>query len=280
MGNKVLITGGNGQLGRALKQLFEEDYEVISYGKDELDVSNYNEVKKAIRLNLPNIIIHTAAYTDVEGAEDLNKKELAYLVNSFGTRNVAIEAEYANAKLIYISTDYVFDGEHIKKINEFTSTNPLNSYGLSKLEGENFVKNFHSKFFIVRTSWVFGHGGKNFVNTMLNLSKSKDELRIVNDQIGSPTYAIDLANSIKQFSSSNLYGTYHVTNSGECSWYEFAKEIFRIKNIEINIIPVTSQEFPTKARRPKYSVLENLSLKLNNFEAMPHWKNALLRYLE
>jgi dTDP-4-dehydrorhamnose reductase len=246
-------------------------------GKSELDITNEDEVNRLVSLIRPDIILHCASYTHVDKAE--SQQDIAFLINGIGTRNIAIAAEYIKAKLIYLSTDYVFDGCSTTPYHEFSPVSPINVYGNSKLAGENFIRDFHSKFFIVRTSWVFGVNGNNFVKTMLNLSKEKEQLIVVNDQIGCPTYTIDLSKCIVELMETSKFGVYHVSNSGSCSWFEFAREVFQQMNIPININPCTTEEFPRPAKRPKYSVMDHMGLRINKFNEMPHWKNALNQYL-
>jgi dTDP-4-dehydrorhamnose reductase len=275
---RILVTGAEGQLGSDLVScLHSLGYRVFGMGKSKLDITNEDEVYEVVSLIKPNIIVHCAAYTQVDAAE--SQPDMAFLINGIGTRNIAIAAESIKAKLVYISTDYVFDGLSTTPYHEFSSVSPINIYGNSKLAGENLVRDFHSKFFIIRTSWVFGVNGHNFIKTMLSLSKEKDQLKVVSDQVGCPTYTVDLSKCIVQIMETNKYGIYHVSNSGSCSWYELAKELFQQTNINVNILPCTTEEFPRPAKRPKNSVLDHMSLRINNFDVMPHWKNALNRYL-
>jgi len=275
---KVLITGGEGQLGKELKLLLEDNYDLYAWDIDKLDITKGAETINKIKGLNPDIIIHSAAYTDVDGCED--NIDLAYQVNAYGTRNVAVASQECDAKLLYISTDFVFDGAKNKPYIEFEQPNPLNIYGKSKLIGEEFVKSLVSKHFIVRTAWLYGKHGNNFLQTMLRLTEEKNMLTVVNDQIGSPTYTKDLAEVIKELIQSNLYGTYHASNNGECSWYKFAKKIFEYANIDIEVKPVTSQEFIRPASRPKYSVLKNYSLEQGLGYKMRDWQIALEEFLK
>ncbi|MBB5356070.1 dTDP-4-dehydrorhamnose reductase [Anoxybacillus mongoliensis] len=275
---KVVVTGAKGQLGTDLVHLLaNQGYEVYGYGREELDITNSDQVKQVTSEVRPDVVIHTAAYTKVDLAE--SEPDQAFLINAYGTRNVAAASEAVGAKLVYISTDYVFDGMATTPYNEFTPTNPLSVYGKSKLAGEQFVRDLHSKFFIVRTSWVYGKHGDNFVKTMLKLAKERDELMVVNDQIGCPTYTVDLANCILQLIQTEKYGVYHVSNSGHCSWYEFAKAIFEEADIEVKVNPCTTKEFPRPAPRPMYSVFEHMALRLNGFKVMPNWRDSLRIFL-
>lgn len=276
---KILVTGANGQLGSAVLRVpVEEGVELIGMTRAELDITNEDHVKTVLETVEPDVIMHCAAYTKVDQAE---KDEMeAYRVNAIGTRNLCVAAEQLGAVFVYVSTDYVFDGRATEPIDEWTPPSPIGVYGRSKLAGEQAVQQFHSQFFIVRTSWVFGHTGSNFVKTMLRLAEKKTELQVVDDQIGSPTYANDLAEAIVALVRTKRYGIYHISNSGTCSWYEFAKEIFSLKHISTSIQPCTTAEFPTLAQRPGYSVLSHKSLQLNHFAPMRHWKEAIQAFLE
>lgn len=274
---KILITGSRGQLGQEMVHLLSEHHTVYGFSREELDVTVSHDVMETITSVLPDVVVHCAAYTAVDQAEE--DPASAFLVNTIGTGNIAIASEKAGAKLIYISTDYVFDGESLVPYTENDVANPLTVYGRSKRAGEQLVQSISSKYFIVRTSWLFGKHGPNFVKTMLKLAKEKAELRVVNDQVGSPTYAADLAVFLSQLLITDKYGMYHASNTGHCSWYEFAKEIFSICNIDVNITPCTSEQFPRPARRPKYSVLHHKALLENGFQPLPSWKDALIRFL-
>ncbi|MGG1071858.1 dTDP-4-dehydrorhamnose reductase [Priestia megaterium] len=279
MSQKVLITGANGQLGKELVELFtEKGFEVHGFGRDKMDITNQAQVQEMISTLKPNIVLHSAAHTKVDLAE--SEPEQAFSINAYGTRNVAVAAEAVGAKLVYVSTDYVFDGTTDEPYSEFSPTSPLGVYGKSKLAGEQFVRDLHSRFFIVRTSWVYGKYGTNFVKTMLKLGEEKKELSVVSDQIGCPTYTLDLAHVILELIDTEKYGMYHVSNSGSCSWYEFAKEIFKISKMEVQVKPCTTADFIRPAKRPKYSVLDNLSVKLNNFKEPRSWKSGLREFLE
>lgn len=275
---KVLVTGAKGQLGSDIVLLFsEQGFDVYGYGREELDITNQQQVNETISTVQPDVVIHTAAYTQVDLAE--SEPDKAFLVNAIGTRNIAVAAHKVDAKLVYISTDYVFDGMATEPIDEFQPTNPKTIYGKSKLAGEQFVRELHNKFFIVRTSWVFGAYGNNFVKTMLKLTEKTNEIKVVNDQIGSPTYTVDLAEKLAELIVTEKYGTYHISNEGQCSWYEFACEIFRLVNKDVKIIPCTTEEFPRPAKRPQFSVLDMYSLKLNTFQSIQSWMDALKGFL-
>jgi len=251
---RVLVTGADGQLGYdVVKKLNELDIEHMGVDKKDFDLTNEKETKEFISDYEPNIIVHCAAYTDVDQAEV--ERELCYKVNVDGTKYVAEIAKKLDAKMLYISTDYVFDGQGEKPFEVTDQPNPINYYGETKYQGEQEVQKLLNKYFIVRTSWVFGEHGDNFVKTMLKLGKERDEISVVSDQYGSPTYTGDLADLIIEMIKTDKYGVYHATNEGVCSWYEFAKEIFKAADINVNVIPVSSDEFETKAERPKNSRL-------------------------
>lgn len=275
---KILVTGYNGQLGYdVLQELNHRNITFIGTTRNDFSLTDTDAMRNFIVNYNPDVVIHCAAYTAVDKAED--EIDICYAVNATATKELAKICKDIDAKMIYISTDYVFpgDGEDFYEVNDTKS--PQNIYGKSKLAGELAVQEILDKHFIVRISWVFGINGKNFIKTMLNLAKTHDSLSVVNDQIGSPTYTKDLAKLLCDMAITDKYGIYHATNEGICSWYEFAKEIFKQSNIDINIKPVTSSEFPTKATRPHNSRLSKDSLDKNNFQRLPDWKNALSRYL-
>ncbi len=276
---KVLVTGAKGQLGVDLvKAMSRTSWNVYAFGKDELDITNQELVNEKVEEIRPDVIIHSAAYTKVDQAE--TDVEQAFLVNAVGTRNLAVAAEKVQAKICYISTDYVFNGQADSPYLEHQQTNPLGVYGKSKYAGEELTKTLSTKYFIVRTAWVYGAHGQNFVKTMLKLAKEKDELGVVHDQVGSPTYTVDLANFIIELIQSEKYGIYHGTNSESCSWFEFAKAIFEESNISIKVNPLTTADFPRPASRPDYSVLGNLSLRINGFQPLRPWREALKSFLK
>lgn len=275
---KIIITGSKGQLGTELnKQLKNiEEIEVIPTDKDELNIIDINSVDNFISNERPDIVINCAAYTAVDLCEaDVQN---AYKINAIGPRNLAIVCEKIGAKLVQVSTDYVFDGNGTRPYKEDDMPCPNSVYGLSKLMGENFVREFCSKYFIVRTAWLYG-AGNNFVRTMLKLAETNKELNVVNDQFGNPTSTVDLARVIVNLINTENYGTYHGTCEGQCSWYDFAKKIFEIKNIDIKINPVTSEEFKRPAPRPAYSVLDNFMLKLIGLNSFRYWEESLKEYL-
>lgn len=279
---QVLITGYSGQLGYDIAKILKKKgyQDILCPNKQELDLTNKDMVEKYIIDNSPNIIFHCAAYTAVDKAE--NEQDLAYQINVIGTKSIVKSAKCINAKIIYISTDYVFNGqkEGIYEIEDETS--PKNFYGLSKLQGEEEVRKYE-KHFIVRTSWVFGINGNNFVKTMLKLSDTKSELNIVDDQIGSPTYTPHLASLLIDMAQTEKYGTYHATNEGYCSWAEFAEKIFEINQKQVLVHKVSTEEYLTlteakQAYRPKNSKLSKLSLINAGFKLLPTWQEALIEY--
>lgn len=253
---KVIVTGANGMLGQDLCPILENyGYEVIKTDKYNLDITNLEDCKKTLSENNPELIIHCAAYTDVNNAEiDIQK---ATEINIKGTENIAQIASKIGATLIYISTDYVFDGETKQPYTVDDKPNPINVYGQTKLKGEEVVKNLCKNFYIIRTSWLYGLNGNNFVKTMLSLANEDKRISVVDDQFGCPTWTIDLAHSIIKIINNKDFGTYHVCGSGYTSWYGFAEEIFAIKNLKPNLIPCKTNEYQSSVKRPSYSVLAN-----------------------
>jgi dTDP-4-dehydrorhamnose reductase len=277
---KVLIVGSKGMLGTDLTKTFDtKDIELVSADSTEIDITDIDTTRRFIAKHNPDIVINAAAYTNVDDCE--TEIELAYKVNALGPRNIAVACNEINAAIVQISTDYVFDGEtNINYKEDFYNYNPLSVYGKSKLDGEMYVKSISNKYYIVRTQWLYGKNGSNFVKTMVAIAKDKKELKVVNDQFGSPTYTKDLANAIYELIKNPIYGTYHITNSGGTTWYEFANYIFESCGInDINVIPCTSDEFPRQAQRPKHSRLENFNWKLNGQSQLRCYKEALQEYL-
>lgn len=271
----ILITGGNGQLGTELRHLLDEkNKEYISTDAGEMDITDENATMTFIQKVKPSVIYHCAAYTAVDKAED-EGKEIGEKINVDGTRNVALAAKAVDATLVYISTDYVFDGT--LKDDQYqtnSQTNPQNEYGRTKLLGEKAVEEILEKYYIIRTSWVFGQYGHNFVFTMQKLAETRDTLTVVNDQFGRPTWTRTLAEFIDFVIEKDApFGIYHLSNEGSCSWYEFATEILK-DNPNVKVLPVTSEEFPQKAKRPQYSVMDLIKTQELGFE-IPSWKEAL-----
>ena len=276
---KVLITGSNGQLGLELsKQLHENsNYDVIKTDREDLNILDSKNVNDIITREKPDIVINCAAHTAVDVCE--TDIENAYKINALGPRNLATACEKIGAKFVQVSTDYVFDGSGNRPYREDDMTCPNSIYGTSKLMGEQFTKEFCSKYFIVRTAWLYGDGN-NFVKTMLKLSETNNELNVVDDQVGSPTSTVDLAKAIIELMNTEYYGTYHGTCEGQCSWYDFAKKIFELKNIDIKVNPVTSEEFKRPAPRPAYSVLDNFMFKLVGLNSFRNWEESLKEYID
>jgi dTDP-4-dehydrorhamnose reductase len=275
---KILVTGANGQLGHdVVKELNKRNIECLGVDIEDFDITDKHMTKSFVSDYNPDCVIHCAAYTAVDKAED--DPDLCRRVNSEGTRNVAEACKEIDAKMIYISTDYVFPGtgEHAYEVDD--QTGPLGAYGQTKLEGELAVKELLSKFFIVRISWVFGKNGNNFVKTMLRIGKEREEINVVCDQVGSPTYTADLAPLLCDMVVTEKYGTYHATNEGICSWAEFAKEIFGQAGYATKVNFIPTSEYPTRAKRPLNSRMSKRSLEEAGFKKLPHWQDALKRYL-
>lgn len=275
---KVLVTGVKGQLGYdVVNELEKRGHTAIGTDVEEMDITDEGKVREVLSAEKPDAVIHCAAYTAVDAAED--NVELCRKINAEGTENIAKACKELGCKLLYVSTDYVFNGEGERPWEPDDEREPLNVYGQTKYEGELAVEKYVEKFFIVRIAWVFGINGKNFIKTMLRLGEDHDELTVVADQIGSPTYTYDLARLLVDMIGSDKYGRYHATNEGLCSWYDFAVEIFRQAGMDVRVRPVTSEEYPAKAKRPHNSRMDKAKLEENGFERLPDWKDALGRYL-
>lgn len=275
---KILVTGAAGQLGYDVcKELAKRAIEHRGIDRTELDICNKQAVKDFLADYAPDAVIHCAAYTAVDKAED--EPKLCFAVNAGGTQNLAEVCKQLDCKLLYISTDYVFDGQGEQFFEVGDNFNPLGVYGASKLAGELAVKSILEKYFIVRISWAFGKNGANFVKTMLRLAETHSELGVVTDQVGSPTYTSDLAGLLVDMISTEKYGIYHATNEGVCSWAEFAEEIFRQAGEDVKVNHLTTAEYPTKARRPLNSRLSKDCLDEAGFNRLPDWRDALKRYL-
>lgn len=275
---KVLVTGINGQLGYdVVKELQKRKIEYIAAGRSEFDITDFDATRKFIKESMPDVVIHCAAYTAVDLAEDETEK--AFAVNAEGTKFIAEACREIDAKMIYISTDYVFNGKGDKPYEVDDEKGPLGIYGKSKLKGEEYVLDILKKYFIVRISWVFGINGKNFIKTMLRVGKDRDEVSVVSDQIGSPTYTADLAVLLCDMAETDKYGTYHATNEGYCSWAEFAEKIFEIAGYKTKVKFISSDEYPSRAKRPMNSRLSKKSLDEEGFSRLPAWEDALERYI-
>lgn len=278
---KVLVTGAAGQLGQdMMAELKKRGYTAIGVDVDEMDITDEEKVMEVISGIRPQVVIHCAAFTAVDAAQD--QEDLCRQINAKGTDYVAKACEAVSCKMIYLSTDYVFEGTGERPWEpEDEVKNPLNVYGQTKYEGEQAVRNRTSRYFIVRTAWVFGPHGKNFVRTMLNLAKKYDRITVVNDQFGTPTYTPDLAVLLADLMETEKYGIYHATNEGDyISWYEFACEIFKLAGKEISVVPVSSEEYAAKAKRPKNSRLSKKKIRENGLKPLPQWKDALQRFLD
>ncbi|CUH94484.1 hypothetical protein P22_0550 [Propionispora sp. 2/2-37] len=273
---RILITGANGQLGREVaRQGIQHD--LVLAGRDKLDITNTSQVSSFMREVKPDAVIHCAAYTNVDGAE--SDEDGAFRVNVVGAQNVAAGCLETGGRMVYVSTDYVFDGEKRDVYREFDAVNPQTVYGRTKWQGEEMVRRILGRHYIVRTAWLYGEGN-NFVRTMLRLARQQDTLRIVHDQIGTPTSTVELAKAIFQLLESDSYGTYHATCQGQCSWYDFACEIFRQTGKQVKIVPVATGEFPRPAKRPAYSVLDNYMLRMTVGDPMREWQTALKEYIK
>lgn len=286
---KVLVTGANGQLGHdVVAELEQRNHVAVGVGIKEMDITDESAVYRVIHEVKPDAVIHCAAWTAVDDAED--HIDQVRLVNASGTRFIANACKDLGIKLMYISTDYVFNGEGTNLWEpDDMNRQPLNVYGQTKYEGELAIEELLDQYFIVRIAWVFGFHGKNFIKTMLNLGKSHDTLTVVNDQVGSPTYTLDLSRLLVDMIESDRYGRYHATNEGFCSWYEFACEIFRqaaalgheeYDSAHLSVTPVTADCYPTKAKRPSNSRMSKDKLTANGFDRLPTWQDALSRYLK
>ena len=275
---KVLITGSNGMLGHDLIDVLDGKHELIKTTSKSLDITDKDKVKDYIVNENPDIVINSAAYTDVDGCE--TNEEIAYKVNGEGVKNLALACKVVDCPLVHISTDYVFNGENTKPWMEDDEVGPISIYGKSKLQGEEAIESILDKFFIIRTSWLYGINGGNFPKTMLELAKTHDTLTVVTDEIGTPTYTLDLAQAIAELIETEYYGIYHITNSDYCSWFDFAKYIFEVKNIDVNVVPVTAEEFARPASRPHYSVLNNSNWVNNGFKPLRSYKEAIKDYLK
>lgn len=276
---KILVTGANGQLGREITLLPEQPgIEIIGFGRDRLDITDMEQCRRVIGAHRPDAVIHCAAHTAVDLAE--SEPDAAYRVNAYGTRNVAVAAEEIGAKLVYISTDYVFDGRGSQPYREYDRTDPQSVYGKSKLAGELLAQTLCRRYFIVRTSWVYGKYGSNFVKTMLRLAGERDRLKVVHDQVGSPTYTLDLAEFLLELVQTDYYGIYHASNTGVCSWYEFAKAIFEERGLRVEVEPCTTADYPRPAPRPAYSVLDHGAIRIHGLKPLRPWRDALRHYLQ
>ncbi|CUO42385.1 dTDP-4-dehydrorhamnose reductase [Clostridium disporicum] len=288
---KILITGSNGQLGNELQKIIStgraeigeisneiKTSEVFALDVDRLDITSLQQVRTVLLEIKPDVVINCAAATNVDGCE--TNQDLAFRINAIGARNLAMVAEEIGAKLVQVSTDYVFSGIGDKALTEFDLTSPYSVYGKTKLLGEEYVRELCSKYYIVRTAWLYGYVGHNFVYTMMRLGKEKKSLNVVNDQKGNPTNANDLAYHILKLIETEEYGIYHCTGKGECTWYDFATEIMKLSGRECIVNPCTSEEYKTLAKRPEYSSLDNMMLRCTIGDEMREWKEALKSFID
>ncbi|OGP53689.1 MAG: dTDP-4-dehydrorhamnose reductase [Deltaproteobacteria bacterium RBG_13_52_11] len=274
---KVLIIGALGMLGHDLLRIFAKGYDVIGLDKENVDITRQGATRKAIKEISPAVVINAAGYTDVDGCE--KKMHKAFVINAEGSKNVAKGCRDNGAKLVYISTDYIFDGEKGSPYREDDPANPLNIYGESKLMGERYIEELLDDFLIVRTQWLYGKHGRNFVETILALAAERDIIEVVHDQRGSPTYTTDLSKAIAALVRKDLKGTFHVSNSGSCSWYDFAFEIVRLAGASgVEIVPVSSSSLNRAAKRPLYSVFNRQRLEQEAGIKMRPWQEALQDY--
>lgn len=276
---KIFVTGVKGQLGYdVVNELEGRGIEAIGVDIEEMDITDSTSTWAVIKEAAPDAVIHCAAYTAVDAAED--NEDICRKVNVEGTQNIAAVCKDLDIPMMYISTDYVFDGQGERPWEPDDKRNPLSVYGQTKYEGELAVQNTLDKYFIVRITWAFGVNGKNFVRTMLRLAETNDKITVVNDQFGAPTYTYDLAVLLADMIVTDKYGIYHATNEGNCSWYEFAREIFREADIDMEVIPVSSNAYNAKAARPVNSRMDKKKLDENSFKRLPEWQDALKRYLK
>lgn len=276
---KVLVTGAQGMLGRQVVLEYQKRRaEVFGLSRKELDITDFEQVLTTLRKIKPEVVINCAAYTNVDGAEE--EKEKAFLINGLGPRYLALACRQNETTLVHISTDYIFDGRACRPYQVYDTPCPINVYGASKLFGEAAVREIGGRFIISRVSWLFGPGGKNFVDTILNLARQRDELKVVNDQQGSPTYTVDLAGALADLAASKIYGTYHVTNAGITTWHGFAKKIVEAAGLRTTINPCETKDFPRPAPRPVFSVMDPFPLKQVLGYNLPGWEDAADRYIK
>ena len=269
---KVLILGANGQLGSEFKTFLKDKAEVFAFNHNELDILDFKGLTNKFFELSPDVVINCAAYTKVDQAE--REENLAYQVNAVGAKNVSFASFKVKAKVVYFSTDYVFDGTKNSPYNEFDKPNPLSIYGKSKLFGEEFTKQFNPNHLILRISWLYGINGSNFVKSIIRLAKEKGELRVVNDQFGAPTYALDVVKQTWQLIQDDSVGLYHCSSTGQTNWFEFAKKIVEQLNLNTKVLPIKTNEFPSLAKRPSFSVLENYLLKIENKNIIRNWEES------
>lgn len=279
---KAVVVGANGQLGMDVINAFS-DCHPVSLTHTDIEIGNIDSVSKTLSALKPDLVINTAAYHKVDDCE--KNPDISYQINGLGALNLAKVTEALNADLVHISTDYVFDGKKHLPYIETDTPNPLNVYAVTKVAGEHYVAAYSSRSYVVRSSGLYGHNtcrakGRNFIDTMLALAKERSEVRVVQDEVLTPTYTYHLAKQIRELVDTHAYGLYHVTNNGSCSWYEFAKEIFRLAGLTTPLLPTTVKDFPSPVKRPHYSVLSNAALQSLGIDHMPEWKESLRQYFE
>lgn len=273
---RILVTGGTGQLGRALARLASPEHSVVALGSAECDITDFQSFRQIVAREQPDVVIHAGAMTDVDGCE--RDPDAAFRINARGTQNVAAVVQEAGATLVYISTNYVFDGESAQPYHEFATPRPINVYGQSKLAGEEAVRALAPRHYIVRTAMVYDETGRNFVNTMLRAASTRPSLSVVADQVGNPTYAGDLAAALYQLIAQPAYGTYHLVNEGVASWYEWATTIFDLAEVRVSVAPIAASEWPRDAQPPANGALANTAAAALGIQ-LPNWRDALARCL-
>ena len=277
---KIILLGSNGQLGKEFEKFLsqKENVELHSFSHSQLDILNLKALLDAFKSIQPDVVINCAAYTKVDKAEE--EQDLTYRVNAIGAKNVSFAAFKVNAKVVYFSTDYVFDGNKGSPYIEFDKPNPLSVYGKSKLLGEKYTKEFNPNHLILRISWLYGIMGDNFVKNIIKLSRENKLLRVVDDQIGTPSYTLDVVKQAWELVEKDYVGLFHSSNGGEVSWFVFANEVVKRLNLNVDVVPIKTEEYKTKAIRPKYSVLGNYLLKLENLNIMGHWEKAFDNFIK
>lgn len=276
---KILVTGARGMLGTDLVIRLSNEHQVVGVDVDDFDITDVRQVEENVLDIDPELIIHSAAYTNVDGCE--TNVEQAYRVNAIGSQNVALACQKIDIPMLYIGTDFIFDGHKTTPYLEWDHPNPLSAYGASKYAGEYFVSHLLQKYYIVRIAWLYGEHGNNFVKTILRLAGERDKLQVVDDQVGSPTYTKDVARGISELVRSDNYGVYHMVNKGSVSWYGFAKKILELSKVQgVEVEPITSDKLDRPAKRPAYSVLRNFALELTTGDPMRNWEDALEEYIE
>lgn len=274
---RLLLAGANGMLGRDMTVTLAARHELHPFPREALDITDFAQVWSAVAKVRPELVVNCAAYTDVDGCE--TERETAFRVNALGARNLAVAAHEAGAALLHMSTDYVFDGKGKTPYTEFDPPGPATFYGRSKLAGEEAVRHHCPRHYIVRSAWLYGRHGRNFVHTILRLAAERDRLEVVDDQVGNPTWTREVARAIGELIETGAYGTYHATAEGECSWYDLACEALRLRNVSTLVEPVSTERFPRPAPRPAYSSLDNLGLRALGI-AMRPWQEALADFLK